>query len=85
MKYQNGVGRLVHLGLLPAPCTNGKFSLIMPPKVLDEAILLFATPFLGEQGDDRGATGEERVAVPPLAVDRIGERDPRRDRGQILP
>lgn len=45
------------------------------PEVFDEAILLLARPFFGEQRDDLAAPSDETIAVPPFTVDRISAMD----------
>eukprot|EP01037_Dinobryon_pediforme_P016778 gene16778-16959_t len=45
------------------------------PDFFDEPVFLLARPFGGEEGDDFRATVDEILAVPPLAVLRIGQGD----------
>src|SRR5271154_6817873 len=45
------------------------------PELFDEAIVEFAFPLSGEEGDDLCAAVDEICAVAPLAVDRITEGD----------
>src|SRR5262249_28369560 len=45
------------------------------PQFLDKSIVQLALPLAGEEGDNRLAPLHELGAVPPVAIDGIGERD----------
>src|SRR4029077_17806286 len=45
------------------------------PQALSQYVVEFALPFAGEKRDDRLATDNMLVAVPPLGVDGVGQAD----------
>src|SRR6267142_351081 len=47
------------------------------PELLDQAVLQLAAPLAREECCDRLAALQELRAIPPAAVGRVGERDPR--------
>ena len=48
------------------------------PELLDQAVLQLARPLAQQEGLNRLAALQEFGAIAPLAVDRVGQRDPRR-------
>jgi hypothetical protein len=48
---------------------------IVRPQLLDETIFVLARPFMREKRLDLEAAANELIAVSPLAVGRVGERD----------
>ena len=55
---------------------HGNMIFVKRPKLLDEAIVEFASPLPGKEFDDGRAPMEKFRAVPPPAVFRIGKRHP---------
>src|SRR5829696_1822044 len=45
------------------------------PQLLDEPVVELPVPFAGQKFDDLGPSLEDLAAVPPLAVNRVRQRD----------
>src|SRR4051794_40779956 len=46
------------------------------PELLDQAVVQFAVPLAGEEGDNGWTAAQEFVAIAPIAVRGVGQRDP---------